>query len=35
MPLAERKRRWQSMFENVRDEDVIWWRHAFVDALKG
>ncbi|MBC2776050.1 alpha,alpha-trehalose-phosphate synthase (UDP-forming) [Parasphingopyxis marina] len=35
MPLAERKRRWQSMYENVRDEDVIWWRHDFVDALKG
>jgi trehalose 6-phosphate synthase len=35
MPIEERKRRWQAMYENVRDEDVIWWRHAFVDALKG
>ncbi|HEY0326082.1 MAG TPA: alpha,alpha-trehalose-phosphate synthase (UDP-forming) [Allosphingosinicella sp.] len=35
MPLDERKRRWQSMYDNVAKEDVVWWRQNFVQALKG
>jgi trehalose 6-phosphate synthase len=34
MPKEERIRRWQSMMETVRNEDVVAWRHAFVSALK-
>ena len=34
MPKAERVRRWEAMIESVRDEDVVWWRHAFVRALE-
>lgn len=33
MPLEERKRRWTAMMASVRDEDVVWWRKSFVDAL--
>ena len=35
MPLEERKERWQAMFNNVQQEDVIWWRHRFTHALLG
>ena len=35
MPLHERKSRWQQMFENIRTEDVTWWRRRFTDALMG
>jgi len=35
MPLAERKRRWQSLIDVVRGEDVFWWRDRFVAALEG
>lgn len=29
MPLAERKRRWESLFENVKTQDIHWWRERF------
>lgn len=34
MSKAERIRRWTSMIETVRNEDVVAWRHAFVSALE-
>src|SRR3546814_444788 len=34
MPKAERIRRWTSMIESVRTEDVVACRHAFVSALE-
>lgn len=34
MPREERIQRWRAMYENVRDEDVEWWRNQFVEALK-
>ncbi|MCM8730506.1 trehalose-6-phosphate synthase [Hephaestia sp. GCM10023244] len=34
MSKQERIERWQPMFENVRDHDVIWWRKRFTEALK-
>jgi trehalose 6-phosphate synthase len=33
MDLAERKRRWRAMMDNVEQEDVLWWRQRFTDAL--
>ena len=33
MPKAERIVRWQTMFDNVLNEDVIWWRRRFLEAL--
>jgi trehalose 6-phosphate synthase len=33
MPLAERRRRWESLVEGVRRDDVDAWRDAFVSAL--
>jgi len=35
MPLAERRRRWQALMDNVTREDVIAWREAFVNELRG
>ena len=35
MSREERITRWRPMFENVRDEDVIWWREKFTHALAG
>ncbi|WP_191992999.1 alpha,alpha-trehalose-phosphate synthase (UDP-forming) [Sphingomonas parva] len=35
MPREERVRRWRSMIETVRSEDVVWWRRRFVAALAG
>jgi trehalose 6-phosphate synthase len=35
MPRGERVRRWQALIENVRREDVVGWRKAFVAALQG
>lgn len=35
MPKAERRRRWESLIDNVRREDVLSWRRAFVAALAG
>jgi trehalose 6-phosphate synthase len=34
MPREERIRRWKSMMESVRNEDVVAWRHKFVEALE-
>jgi trehalose 6-phosphate synthase len=34
MPLAERRRRWQSLYHGVSTEDVTAWRKAFVNALE-
>ena len=34
MPLEERRERWQAMIESVREHDIAWWRHAFLDALE-
>lgn len=33
MPREERIARWRPMFENVRCEDVIWWRKRFTAVL--
>ncbi|OWK33472.1 alpha,alpha-trehalose-phosphate synthase (UDP-forming) [Sphingomonas dokdonensis] len=33
MPLDERKARWRKMYDNVCQEDVIWWRRRFTDTL--
>jgi trehalose 6-phosphate synthase len=35
MPLDERVRRWRSLHETIRRDDVLAWRRAFVDALAG
>ena len=34
MSREERVERWKSMFAGVRDEDVIWWRDKFIEALR-
>jgi trehalose 6-phosphate synthase len=34
MPKEERIRRWEAMAKSVRDEDVVAWRHNFVNALE-
>jgi len=33
MPVEERKRRWEALNRNVRDQDVRWWRERFTEAL--
>ncbi len=33
MGLDERIGRWRSMFDNVVEKDVIWWRNRFIEAL--
>ncbi|WP_188056033.1 MULTISPECIES: alpha,alpha-trehalose-phosphate synthase (UDP-forming) [unclassified Sphingosinithalassobacter] len=33
MPLAERKERWEAMRKCVVEEDVVWWRQRFTEAL--
>ena len=33
MPREERIRRWQALMENVANEDVMWWRRTFTEAL--
>jgi trehalose 6-phosphate synthase len=35
MPREERIRRWRLMHDNIRREDVVWWRRQFVSALEG
>ena len=35
MSREERSRRWRAMFDNIRSEDVLWWRQRFTDALIG
>jgi trehalose 6-phosphate synthase len=34
MPKSERIRRWEMLVENVRTQDVLAWRKAFVEALQ-
>jgi trehalose 6-phosphate synthase len=34
MPLAERIARWRPMMDNIVQQDVIWWRRRFTDALE-
>jgi trehalose 6-phosphate synthase len=33
MSREERIARWQPMYDNIRQEDVIWWRKRFTDVL--
>jgi trehalose 6-phosphate synthase len=33
MSREERIRRWEALYDNVRREDVVWWRRKFTDAL--
>ncbi|HJT98074.1 MAG TPA: alpha,alpha-trehalose-phosphate synthase (UDP-forming), partial [Rhodanobacteraceae bacterium] len=33
MPLAERRERWQAMFDHLERNDIVAWRTAFIDAL--
>jgi trehalose 6-phosphate synthase len=33
MPLPERQRRWEALNACVKEQDVVWWRRSFVDAL--
>jgi len=33
MPLEERIARWRAMYDNIQQEDVLWWRRRFSDAL--
>jgi trehalose 6-phosphate synthase len=35
MPLAERRERWQAMFDHLRRHDIAAWRASFLDALRG
>ena len=35
MPLNERRRRWEPMFEHLRRNDIHRWRAGFVAALAG
>lgn len=35
MPRRERIKRWQEMMDNIRTEDVHWWRQRFTAALSG
>ncbi len=34
MPLAERRRRWESLDACVRHEDAAWWQRSFIGALQ-
>jgi len=33
MPLEERQQRHQALLQNVREQDVHWWRQRFLNAL--
>lgn len=35
MPLAERRKRWRGMRDNVRRHDVVWWTDRFMAELRG
>ena len=35
MPLEERRRRWQTLYEGLEAQDVHWWRERFLRALRG
>jgi trehalose 6-phosphate synthase/phosphatase len=32
---AEKRRRWQELRKNVKQEDVFWWAESFITVLKG
>lgn len=34
MPVLERRKRWQKLRKNVREEDVYWWSAQFLEALR-
>lgn len=34
MPLEERRKRWQHLFELISSQDIGWWRDSFVEALE-
>ncbi len=34
MPLEERRERWHELVRNVREQDIGWWRRAFLAALE-
>ncbi len=34
MPREERVRRWRALIENIRRQDVFWWRDRFIGALE-
>jgi len=34
MPREERIERWQDMIRSVREQDIGWWRRAFLDSLE-
>ena len=33
MPLEERRERWEALDRSVREQDIAWWRRAFLKAL--
>jgi len=33
MPREERIRRWRALMDNVSEQDVMWWRRTFTEAL--
>ena len=33
MPLQERRRRWQTLYEGLEAQDIAWWRDRFLKAL--
>jgi trehalose 6-phosphate synthase len=33
MPLHERRERWRKLMDGISQEDVVWWRKRFTDAL--
>jgi trehalose 6-phosphate synthase len=33
MGRKERVQRWRAMMASVQDQDVVWWRETFTDAL--
>ena len=35
MPLDERQDRWQTLFDNIAQQDINWWRHRFMTAFEG
>ncbi|MBX9643645.1 MAG: trehalose-6-phosphate synthase [Novosphingobium sp.] len=35
MPIAERRRRWRHLMENVQKHDVLWWFEQFAKVLRG
>jgi trehalose 6-phosphate synthase len=34
MPLDERRARWESLVQGVREQDVMWWLRRFTDELR-